>query len=54
MWSDLPIGAIAQMSHIDIFHVTSHTYRSAHLDGKTKLCSTDRQLFVHRLHQVVM
>ncbi len=37
---------------IDSFHVTSHPYRNAHLAGKTKLCSTDHQLFLRRLHQV--
>ncbi len=39
---------------IDSFHVTSHSYRNAHLAGKTKLCSTDRQLFLHRLHLVII
>ncbi len=37
-------------SSIDSFHVTSHPYRNAHLAGKTKLCSIDRQLFLGSLH----
>ncbi len=31
--------------HIDSFHMTSHPYRNAHLEGKTRLYSTDRIIF---------
>ncbi len=34
---------------IDSFHIMSHSYRN-----ETKLCSTDRQLVLHRLHQVTI
>ncbi len=44
-WTMVTGVSIFTFRTIDSFHVMSQPYRNAHLEGKMKLCFTDRQLF---------